>query len=275
MKKNNIIKIYISVITILIVFVLIFNETILKGKTFIEGFMLPTQSKIYKFGSKIINIKEAIFSYSDISEKNQKLEREVAELKFKILYTELMEKENQRLLNLLNLQENNIYKTELKLSRVIFRDIQNLYNNFYIDKGLNDGIEIDMIVIYGEQLIGKIKKVEENYSEVEMITSFSNMVSSRTKEGILGIARGSDEQNGIVYFEPSTFEDNLDIGEEVYTSGISEIYPEGLKVGRIIEVDETEDYMFKSIKMKPELEIEKLKEVMVFKYKEKFRKDDK
>lgn len=32
--------------------------------------------------------------------------------------------------------------------------------------------------------------------------------------------------------------------------------------------------MFKSIKIKPELEIEKLK-VMVFKYKEKFRKDEK
>lgn len=275
MKKNNIIKIYIAVITILIVFVLIFNETILKGKTFIEGFMLPAQSKIFKFGSKIINIKEAIFSYNDINEKNQGLEREVAELKFKILYTELIEKENQRLLNLLHLQENNSYKAELKLSRVIFRDIHNLYNNFYIDKGLNDGIEIDMIVIYGEQLIGKIKKVEENYSEVEMITSFSNVVSSRTKKGILGIARGSDEQNGIVYFEPSTFEDNLDVGEEVYTSGISEIYPEGLKVGKILEVDKTEDYMFKSIKIKPELEIEKLKEVMVFKYKEKFRKDEK
>mgnify|MGYP001317505269 CR=1 FL=1 len=47
---------------------------------------------------------------------------------------------------------------DLRVARVNFRTPSNLYERFYIDLGKNDGMEKDMIVLSGKNLIGKIGK---------------------------------------------------------------------------------------------------------------------
>ena len=79
---------------------------------------------------------------------------------------------------------------------------------------------------------GKVSKVYDNYSELELITNPNSIVSARTEDDVLGIARGGDEENGLLYFQPSVYEDNLTVGDEIFTSGVSDIYPEGIKLGK-------------------------------------------
>ena len=263
MKKESKIKILLPILAVIIVTVLIFNRLLFKLKDQIDKVALPIQSKVYNVANRAISIKDIIFSYEEIIAENENLKKENMELKIQKERNQKILEENERLLKLLEMKENGIYKGNLKFARVSFSDINNLNNKIFIDLGAEDGIKIDMITVYGDYLVGKIVAVHNNYSEVELITNPNSIISAKTMRDILGIARGSDEEDGLLYFQPSIVEDNLKEGDEIITSGISDIYPEGIKIGKIEEIDEKENYGYKRVTLKPGFESKDLRELIV------------
>lgn len=263
MKKESKIKILLPILAVIVVTVLIFNRLLFKLKDQIDKVALPIQSKIYNVANRAISIKDIIFSYEEIIAENENLKKENMELKIQKERNQKILEENERLLKLLEMKENSIYKGNLKFARVSFSDINNLNNKIFIDLGAEDGIKIDMITVYGDYLVGKIVAVHNNYSEVELITNPNSIISAKTMRDILGIARGSDEEDGLLYFQPSIVEDNLKEGDEIITSGISDIYPEGIKIGKIEEIDEKENYGYKRVTLKPGFESKDLRELIV------------
>ena len=263
MKKENKIKILLPILAVIIVTVLIFNRLLFKLKDQIDKAFLPIQSKVYNVANRAIGIKDIIFSYESIIAENENLKKENMKLKIEKVKEQEIYEENERLLKLLEMKENSIYKGNLKFARVSFSDINNLNNKIFIDLGAEDGIKIDMITVYGDYLVGKIVAVHNNYSEVELITNPNSIISTKTMRDILGIARGSDEEDGLLYFQPSIVEDNLKEGDEIITSGISDIYPEGIKIGKIEEIDEKENYGYKRVTLKPGFESKDLRELIV------------
>nr|WP_310786110.1 rod shape-determining protein MreC [Fusobacterium nucleatum] len=263
MKKESKIKILLPILAVIIVTVLIFNRLLFKLKAQIDKAVLPIQSKVYNVANRAIGIKDIIFSYENFITENENLKKENMELKIQKVRNEKIYEENERLLKLLEMKENNIYKGDLKFARVSFSDINNLNNKIFIDLGTEDNIKIDMITVYGDYLVGKIVAVHDNYSEVELITNPNCIISAKTMGNVLGIARGSDEEDGLLYFQPSIVEDNLKEGDEIITSGISDIYPEGIKIGKIEEIDEKENYGYKRVTLKPGFESKDLRELIV------------
>ena len=263
MKKESKIKILLPILAVVIVTVLIFNRLLFKLKDQIDKVALPIQSKVYNVANRAISIKDIIFSYEEIIAENENLKKENMELKIQKERNQKILEENERLLKLLEMKENSIYKGNLKFARVSFSDINNLNNKIFIDLGAEDGIKIDMITVYGDYLVGKIVAVHNNYSEIELITNPNSIISAKTMRDILGIARGSDEEDGLLYFQPSIVEDNLKEGDEIITSGISDIYPEGIKIGKIEEIDEKENYGYKRVTLKPGFESKDLRELIV------------
>ena len=263
MKKESKIKILLPILAVIIVTVLIFNRLLFKLKDQIDEVALPIQSKVYNVANRAISIKDIIFSYEEIIAENENLKKENMELKIQKERNQKIHEENERLLKLLEMKENSVYKGDLKFARVSFSDINNLNNKIFIDLGTKDGIKIDMIAVYGDYLVGKIVAVHNSYSEVELITNPISIISAKTMNNILGIARGSDEENGFLYFQPSIVEDNLKEGDEIVTSGISDIYPESIKLGKIEKIDNKENYSYKMVTIKPGFESKDLREVII------------
>ena len=263
MKKESKIKILLPILAVIVVTVLIFNRLLFKLKDQIDKVALPIQSKVYNVANRAISIKDIIFSYEEIIAENENLKKENMELKIQKERNQKILEENERLLKLLEMKENSIYKGNLKFARVSFSDINNLNNKIFIDLGAEDGIKIDMITVYGDYLVGKIVAVHNNYSEVELITNPNSIISAKTMRDILGIARGSDEEDGLLYFQPSIVEDNLKEGDEIITSGISDIYPENIKIGKIEKINEKENYGYKRVTLKPGFESKDLRELIV------------
>ena len=263
MKKESKIKILLPILAVIIVTVLIFNRLLFKLKDQIDEVALPIQSKVYNVANRAISIKDIIFSYEEIIAENENLKKENMELKIQKERNQKIHEENERLLKLLEMKENSIYKGNLKFARVSFSDINNLNNKIFIDLGSKDGIKTDMIAVYSDYLVGKIVEVHDNYSEVELITNPNSIISAKTMGDILGIARGSDEEDGSLYFQPSIVEDNLKEGDEIVTSGISDIYPESIKLGKIEKIDNKENYSYKMVTIKPGFESKNLREVII------------
>ena len=263
MKKESKIKILLPILAVIIVTVLIFNRLLFKLKDQIDEVALPIQSKVYNVANRAISIKDIIFSYEEIIAENENLKKENMELKIQKERNQKIHEENERLLKLLEMKENSIYKGNLKFARVSFSDINNLNNKIFIDLGSKDGIKTDMIAVYSDYLVGKIVEVHDNYSEVELITNPNCIISTKTMGEVLGIARGSDEEDGSLYFQPSIVEDNLKEGDEITTSGISDIYPESIKIGKISKIDNKENYSYKMVTIKPGFESKDLREVII------------
>ena len=263
MKKESKIKILLPILAVIIVTVLIFNRLLFKLKDQVDKVALPIQSKVYNVANRVISLKDIIFSYEDIIAENENLKKENMELKIQKERNQKILEENERLSKLLEMKENTIYKGSLKFARVSFSDISNLNNKIFIDLGEKDGIKVDMIAVYGDYLVGKIIDVDSDYSIVELITNPNFVISAKTEADILGIARGSDEEDGLLYFQPSIVEDTLKKGEEIVTSGVSNIFPEGIKIGKIENIDDKENYNYKKITIKPAFESKDLKELIV------------
>ena len=302
MKKTNKTKIILPILVVVVVLMLIFNKFLFQLKEGMDRATLPTQSKIYSFGQRILNIKNVIFHQDNIVEENQKLKEENMRLRLDSLRTDKIEEENERLLKLLEMKESKAYRDVIKFTRVIFSDANDINNRLYIDLGEKDGIRVDMIAVYGDYLVGKVSKTFDTYSVVDLISNPNSMVSSRLikevekvenkennkevnvpeeplglqneeqvthkvgekiKINILGVARGSDEEDGLLYFQPSIYDNNINVGDEIYTSGLSNIYPEGIKIGKIEDINEKENYAYKTIKLRPGFESKDLRELII------------
>lgn len=253
-------KVYIAVVCIFFL-LLIFKGAINHGVELVSYVVFPIQKKIYEIGDYIKRTKEAIVSYQEILEENQVLKNEQIKYGILLSYNEKILEENRRLQEILKIKEEK--NLNLKVAKVNFRNPSNLYTRFYINLGKKDGVKKNMIVLSGETLIGKVGRVYENYSIVDMITSENFNVSALTESQMLGIIKGSDEEDGTLYFEANTFQNNIEIGEKIYTSGISEIYPKGLYIGKVSEIDEDNGELFRSIKVKNDIDILNMMEVLI------------
>ena len=253
-------KVYIAVACISFL-LLIFKGAINHGVELVSYVVFPIQKKIYEIGNYIKRTKEAIVSYQEILEENQVLKNEQIKYDILLSYNEKILEENKRLQEILKIKEEK--NLNLRVTKVNFRNPSNLYTRFYINLGKKDGVKKNMIVLSGETLIGKVGRVYENYSIVDMITSENFNVSALTESQMLGIVKGSDEEDGTLYFEANTFQNNIEIGEKIYTSGISEIYPKGLYIGKVSEIDEDNGELFRSIKVKNDIDILSMMEVLI------------
>lgn len=253
-------KVYIAVVCIFFL-LLIFKGAINHGVELVSYVVFPIQKKIYEIGDYIKRTKEAIVSYQEILEENQVLKNEQIKYDILLSYNEKILEENRRLQEILKIKEEK--NLNLKVAKVNFRNPSNLYTRFYINLGKKDGVKKNMIVLSGETLIGKVGRVYENYSIVDMITFENFNVSALTESQMLGIIKGSDEEDGTLYFEANTFQNNIEIGEKIYTSGISEIYPKGLYIGKVSEIDEDNGELFRSIKVKNDIDILNMMEVLI------------
>ena len=253
-------KLLIVLFSIFLVFVL-FKGIVNSGVEIISYVVFPIQRQIYKIGNFFKESSEAVVSYKAILEENRTLKNEYVKYDMLLMYNKELSEENERLREILKMKEEK--KLNIKVAKVNFRNPNNIYERFYIDLGKKDGIKKNYIVLAGENLIGKIGKVYDDYSIVDMITGENYSVSSLTENNNLGIVRGSNEGDGTLYFEANTFQENISVGEKIYTSGISEIYPKGIYLGKVSEVIENGAEVLKSVKVESGINILNLAEVLI------------
>lgn len=253
-------KTYIIVVCVFFL-LLIFKGAINNGVELLSYVVFPIQRRIYMVGNYFKRTKEAVISYQEILEENRVLKNEQIKYDMLLSYNEQLLEENKRLQEILKIKEEK--KLNIRVAKVNFRNPSNLYMRFYINQGKKDGIKKNMIVLSGETLIGKVGRVYDSYSIVDMITSENFNVSALTESQMLGIVKGSNEEDGTLYFEANTFQNSIEVGESVYTSGISEIYPKGLYIGKVSEIDEDNGELFRSIKVKNDIDILNMMEVLI------------
>jgi rod shape-determining protein MreC len=207
-------------------------------------------------------IGDTLRKYTLNDEILKKLERELKSAKLKEQKYDEILLENQRLKETLGMKKT--VSGYVAAAKVISRGTGRWSNTYVIDKGTDDLVEKDMTVVTLEGLLGKVQEAHGSYSVVLLIDDarFSAGVrfeSTRTK----AVLSGAGLNRCVVKYVPTDTE--VSTGEVLVTSGLDGLFPTGIPVAFVTEVETTEGALFHRIKAVPMVDTRKAEEVIIIK----------
>jgi len=246
----------------IVLILLVFRGPLEVIKEGIGNFLFPVKSIIFVKTNAIKERIKNIKNYNIVIEENKELRVETAKLEILRNRNDYLEEENARLKELLDMK--GASQTSFKVAKVSFRDSITYYANIYIDMGRDQGIKEDMVVLSDKTLIGRVREVHKNNSMVELLTKDNIYTSVLNEEHeVLGVLKGNNSE--YMSLDNVSVDKPLEVGEKLYTSGISDIYPKGLYIGRVASIKGSSDQLFLDIDVKQDFNIFDLNEIIIMK----------
>lgn len=229
--------------------------------------VVPFQRGISTVGSWISDRSDELVQIRDVLKENQELKQQIDELTIENTALQQDRYELNNLRELLKLDQE--YDQYQKMgARVIASDGVNWFHTFVIDKGSNDGVQVDMNVMAGSGLVGRIIEVGPNWSKVISIIDDNSNVSGMTLSTSDRMIVAGDlelmKTAGVIRFEQLA--DNADKvveGDKIVTSYISDKYLPGILIGYISVINTDSNNLTKSGQITPAVDFEHLEEVLI------------
>lgn len=189
----------------------------------------------------------------DLQNKNETLTAEIVKLKEE-------SSEVSRLQALLDFKST--YALEGTGARVIAGSIDSYNSTITIDKGAASGLVKGMPVTDSKGVVGEVSEVSLNTSVVRLITDERSGVSAQVQTSR---AQGQIEGQGSLMLKMDLVrvDQQVQINDVIVTSGLGGIFPKGLPIGTVTNVDRPQGAMYFLISVKPLASIGNLEEVFV------------
>ncbi len=247
---------------------LTFNTTVFSGPlSAVAGYtVVPFEEGISSVGSWLANRSEELVQIRDLIAENENLKQQVDELTIENtrLQQDRYELTNLRELYSLDAQYDEYQKTG---ARIIARDSGNWFYSFVINKGAKDGVAVDMNVMAGSGLVGRIVDVGPNWSKVKAIIADDSNVSAMvlsSSDNMIVSGNLKLYASGVIEFGQLVDSDNVVVeGDKIVTSNISDKYLPGILVGYISMINQDANNLTKSGYVTPAVDFEHLEEVLV------------
>lgn len=220
----------------------------------------PMQQGIADSRKSLSSLWENYMMIVDTSKDNMVLKKKISRLESDLFGMEEIRQENLRLKRLLN------YSSEISEQRVMAQvvgwDSANEFKVIRLNKGQKDGIQVMSPVITDQGLVGYIYRVTENYSDVLTILDQNNRVDvlvERTRTH--GIVEGVHNFKCALKYVMRN--ELIEVGDKLITAGVGGVYPKGIKVGMITDIEKENFGMTLSVEVAPSVDFDKLEEVLV------------
>lgn len=262
------------VIFFVILFVIIVALAVLSVKNRENvGFIDNTVNVISKpFTKAFSSVSEFFGDFSDYFKDKKELAEKLDEvtyenniLEHKLSSLESLEDENKRLRDLLELKAK-YPEFETKSASVIAKDGGNYCKFITIDKGRESGIEINQPVISQNGLVGLVFEVGDGWAKIQTILDPSTSAGCKiSRTGDTSVTEGDISliNDGLLKMLYISNQFTLLEGDIVETSGLGEIYPSGIAIGRIKEVKISENSSSQYATVAPVVDFTRLYEVLV------------
>jgi len=190
--------------------------------------------------------------------QNQELTRELAAARSQILQLSQQASEADRLRALLDFKNRSPFQTVA--AEVIASSPGERSNAIFIGKGLDAGFSADLAVITPAGVVGKIIAVFPHSAQVLLITDPSSGLGCiLEKTRIQGVMKGSGQSYGQLHYIMNN--QPVSVGDMVLTSGLDQIYPQGLPVGTVTRA--SPGNIYKDILVAPAAGLDRLETVLV------------
>jgi rod shape-determining protein MreC len=195
-------------------------------------------------------------------QENKRLKKQLVQLTRENIRLREMGLGNERLRKLLQL------KSELsgpsQVAEVVGRGPSPFLQTIYINKGRKEGLIRGMPVILPDGVAGRLEKTSGHFSQVVLLNDPGFAVDclaqrSRVRGVLTGIPGGGNCQ--VKYIART---EDIRAGDIMITSGLDQVFPKGLILGRVVRVDSKVKGIFLFVEVVPECKASQIEEVLIF-----------
>lgn len=157
--------------------------------------------------------------------------------------------------------------TETRTGRVIAKDISPSFRvvRLWVDQGEQAGLRAGMPVVANEGLVGQIRRVSGRFADVLLTIDPESHVDvvvgeTRARGRLEGLGRRSRYRCRIQFDRPN---DQVAVGDEVFTSGLGKKFPASILVGYISKISDQEFGLHQEGEVTPSVDFTRLDEVLI------------
>ncbi|GAB2625173.1 rod shape-determining protein MreC [Belliella aquatica] len=190
-----------------------------------------------QLSGKILGTKNNVSEYFSLREVNTRLVDTNAEL---LAELEMYRKPADSVF--IELDSTLMASFEFKGAKVINNSIRLSQNHLTLNKGANQGIKPGMGVFNGQGVVGRVKGVSDNFATVISLLHTELLVSSKIESTeVFGSIKwdGASPKNAKLLYVPRHVK--VQVGDKIVTSGYNAVFPEGIAIGKILEVNQGTD----------------------------------
>ncbi|MBO1579319.1 MULTISPECIES: rod shape-determining protein MreC [Bacillus] len=243
-----------------------------KSLTWPEQFVKDTVGVVERVFQKPANYVAGFFeNVEDVKrtyEENKTLKEKLDKYAKLSVEVKDLKKDNEKLREVID-KKDSLRDYKPIQSTVIQRNPDKWYDLIAIDKGAQQGIQKDMAVMTAKGLVGRVKSVSQFTSTVELLSSLNrtNRISAvvEGQERIFGLIEGYDKEKQTLVFTKIPSDVKVEKDQTVVTSGLSDIFPKGLVIGKIVDVAPDEYGLTQTAYVKPAADLNDVDHVMVTK----------
>jgi len=207
------------------------------------------------------SMSQQLVSRIQLIDDNHKLRRQLFTLRGELLRMEHLEHENQRLRALLGAPAR---QDERKMvTEVMAVDSNNFGQQVVIDKGSLHGVYAGQPVINDQGVVGQVARVGPTTSRVILMTDPSHGIPVRlVRNDIRAIANGTGETD-LLELPNIPHSTDIQVGDQLLTSGLGGVFPEGYPVAEIIEFSYQEGQPFATVLARPKVAIDRIRYLLL------------
>ncbi len=225
----------------------------------------PFQNGVAYISHKVSDTTDFIREMKSYKEENERLVREMNELKKQNKDITNYREESERLKEILGLQES-LSNYSSVAATVIAYSSNNRYDTIQINKGSLAGVSVGNAVVTPDGVVGKVIEAGPTWSVVSTILDPGSAMGVKvSRTGSVAVVEGDNELCDQNYCKMSFIDkgSNLIVGDLLETSGSSGIYPPGLLVGSIREISSDATGNLNYATVEPMVDFDRLYEVLI------------
>lgn len=260
----------------LIVFISVMGFTLGRSRlTWPERFLNDAfgtvQGTLYRPASAIADFFGDAGRLSDVYKENEQLRKTVAKYAQDQTRYNFIEAENKRYKEELEFTESQkqLYNYRYLIAQVIASSSNPYDHSIKINLGSRDGVREQMAVQTTDGLIGIVSRVSEFTSTVTPITELDAL----TSKGVSVAATVKDKLDsfGIIEYDKEkglqmtkiAETDKLDKGDTVITSGLGNLFPRGIVIGKVVNRQVGDFGLTHTATIEPAADFDHIQEVFV------------
>jgi len=170
-----------------------------------------------------------IQNHNKLYKENEKIKSELENLKARDLLNEFIILENQRLKNIV---DDYLVKSDTIIAKVLTDKSSPFLRSIIINKGSKHKINLGMIVMDGEYLVGKVVEVNYLSSRVLLLSDLNSKIPVIVEpNAVFSILSGTGKDYGTIQYSKK-YED-IKNESVIYTSGAGNLFKAGIPIGRM------------------------------------------
>lgn len=264
-SENHRLKFFLNILVLGISLFIVSKEKMAVAKSsafenlMINSFASVQQGVVF-LQRRVVSIFKHYFDNISASKENEQLIKKVSLLENRVFSYEELGRENKRLRQLLRFGEGITWKKVL--AQIVAWDASSDFRVLRINKGAADGIKLQSTVVTSQGLVGYIYRLTNHFADILTILDPNNRVDGIVQRiRFHGIVEGFSNDRCLMKYVSRT--GSIILNDIVLTSGLGNIYPKGLRIGRVSRIERESHGVTQRIEILPSVDFGRLEEVVV------------